>query len=594
MANDSSLGGASNGNFDLDSQAGVAHLLASVRASSISAEQKNELRDLIFSYANGGKDQSVRITLEQKIASYNVVPVASLVTKKAAPKQVLDFGTSRPSPTFPSSFSKTQVPVKEVAPIAKPPVPPTPAAPVVQPPVVSVPAPQSAPAEVLNNVPPVQPSQTPTAPQAAAPIAAPVAAPAPQPAEPQIPTPAEVVPQPAQASQPAPQPVQAAEPAAEQYDASAALQRIREIKSLVNDKVGNPVNLVDIDNEVGREYMGALLDAMKKLNSGSSAISAMKRLETSYLAVEKTIAAHNGRPKEVVAEAPVVPPKEVKVADVVVEAPVNTEPAVSVKAEVVPSRIPVAPQAPVVPKPIAPEVVQPQQPLNVELTKAPVKPEPVAPLSESPVVPAQTNPQDRFGGSAQTPIQKESPKSDFAWRDAASVKAATDAIKAVEDSEVESAWGNEAPKPPAETPKTPVNTNHVSSLAEALEKPKSINDVPKPSSIETSSVAGDNLFTKEVDEGLEQLLVEWVLFKKSGLFGTGPRGREHPLFKKLSGLQIPLLLAGRFEGATQEIKQSITDYMNGWRYEQGIIYNQGETFEHYLRRVIRHILDLQK
>jgi broad specificity phosphatase PhoE len=54
------------------------------------------------------------------------------------------------------------------------------------------------------------------------------------------------------------------------------------------------------------------------------------------------------------------------------------------------------------------------------------------------------------------------------------------------------------------------------------------------------------------------------------------------------------LLAGRFEGATQEIKQSITDYMNGWRYEQGIIYEPGETFEHYLRRVIRHILDLQK
>ena len=66
-----------------------------------------------------------------------------------------------------------------------------------------------------------------------------------------------------------------------------------------------------------------------------------------------------------------------------------------------------------------------------------------------------------------------------------------------------------------------------------------------------------------------------------------------PCLKKLAPLQIPLLLAGRFEGATQEIKQSITDYMNGWRYEQGIVYESGETFEHYLRRVIRHILDLQ-
>jgi hypothetical protein len=34
--------------------------------------------------------------------------------------------------------------------------------------------------------------------------------------------------------------------------------------------------------------------------------------------------------------------------------------------------------------------------------------------------------------------------------------------------------------------------------------------------------------------------------------------------------------------------------MNGWRYEQGIVYSQGENFDHYLRRVIRHILDLHK
>ncbi len=118
-------------------------------------------------------------------------------------------------------------------------------------------------------------------------------------------------------------------------------------------------------------------------------------------------------------------------------------------------------------------------------------------------------------------------------------------------------------------------------------------DLPAAASIATSA-SGDPFRTKEIDDGLEQLLSDWVLFKKSGLFGTGPKGREHPLFKKIADLQIPLLLAGRFEGSTQEIKQSITDYMNGWRYEQGIIYEQGETFEHYLRRVIKQILDLQK
>jgi hypothetical protein len=134
----------------------------------------------------------------------------------------------------------------------------------------------------------------------------------------------------------------------------------------------------------------------------------------------------------------------------------------------------------------------------------------------------------------------------------------------------------------------------VASLADSEVKLRTPDELPAASELSTSSVAGDPLFTKEVDDGLQQLLAEWPIFSKSGLFGTGPKGMQHPLYKKISGLQIPLLLAGRFEGATQEVKQSITDYMNGWRYEQGIIYVQGENFDHYLRRVIRHILDLQK
>ena len=130
------------------------------------------------------------------------------------------------------------------------------------------------------------------------------------------------------------------------------------------------------------------------------------------------------------------------------------------------------------------------------------------------------------------------------------------------------------------------------SLAESAKPLKSVQDVPTQDSVTNKD--DDPTQSQEVNQGLDQLLSDWVLFKKSGLFGTGPKGIEHPLYKNIKELQIPLLLAGRFEGATQEIKQSITDYMNGWRYEQGIIYEQGETFDHYLRRVIRHILDLQK
>jgi hypothetical protein len=145
--------------------------------------------------------------------------------------------------------------------------------------------------------------------------------------------------------------------------------------------------------------------------------------------------------------------------------------------------------------------------------------------------------------------------------------------------------GEAAPPPPRA---------HFASVADLMDRPKSQSEPTSPASAFTATPLGDPLFSREVDEGLEQLLSEWSIFKKSGLFGTGPKGKEHPLFKKIAPLHIPLLLAGRFEGATQEIKQSITDYMNGWRYEQGLIYQQGETFEHYLRRVIRHILDLQK
>ena len=51
------------------------------------------------------------------------------------------------------------------------------------------------------------------------------------------------------------------------------------------------------------------------------------------------------------------------------------------------------------------------------------------------------------------------------------------------------------------------------------------------------------------------------------------------------------VIAGRFEGSSPEIRQNIADYMNGWRYEQGIVHRMDEQFEGYLRRVIRHIID---
>ena len=122
-----------------------------------------------------------------------------------------------------------------------------------------------------------------------------------------------------------------------------------------------------------------------------------------------------------------------------------------------------------------------------------------------------------------------------------------------------------------------------------------IKEVQEQKEAEAKKLAStDPLFVPDVSSGLQQLLSEWNLFKSSGIFGTGPSGMDHPLYKKLGGLTMAAVIAGRFEGATPQIKQSITDYMNGWRYEEGVVHEHAETFEHYLRRVIKHILDKQK
>ena len=71
--------------FDFNSQAGVMAVLAAIRQSTLTPPQKNELRDLVFLYANGGGDASVRLSLEQKISAYQIKPVAAPVVAKVEP-----------------------------------------------------------------------------------------------------------------------------------------------------------------------------------------------------------------------------------------------------------------------------------------------------------------------------------------------------------------------------------------------------------------------------------------------------------------------------------------------------------------------------
>ena len=620
MANESSLGGAQFV-FDLDSQVGVMQLLAAVRASEIAPEEKNELRDLVLSYSSGGKDPSVKIVIEQKVSTFGIKPLAAVAPEEEVlpePK-TSTLGSARLAPSFSvarTSEQKVDEPTTAPAPAPEPEAAP----PATEPkPIV----PESVPEPVNPPQPPPAPEPE-AAPPALEPQPAPVREEKPTPEttpEPVVPEPAPApesqsksIPEPA-ASEPAPPPAGIA------YDPDNSLSRIREIKALVNEKVGNPVNLVDIDNEVGREYMGALLDAMKKLNSGSSAASAMQRLEKAFVSVEKTLEEHkNDVPSEKAsASTPAPEPKpEPEPEPSVPESVPNSAP------EPIPKPTPVTP--PPAPKPVppapepepveeeveqepdpAPEPVEVEEPETEEESVTPVppapEPEPVPPpppLASEPIPipdsaprPAKEAGKELYPDNdlpTNLPGIKTSPAASVSHDMPAGKASPTRAQMPV--STIEPSWG---PATDTVLPKKieKVDGQKVTSLAQSDNKLRTPDELPLASSLETSAT-GDPLFTKEVDNGLQQLLAEWPLFKKSGLFGTGPKGREHPLFKKIAELQIPLLLAGRFEGATQEIKQSITDYMNGWRYEQGIIYQQGETFEHYLRRVIRHIIDLQK
>lgn len=479
--------------FDLNSQNGVMMVLLAIRRSELSSEQKSQMRDLVFLYANGGGDASVKSELEKRLAEFGIKPVAPVPNQTIEPKEevvtapVSPIGSSRLAPAF-------AVPEYQVPSQSAPTVPESPKT-----------------EDASSKIPEVKVVPTVEIPNIS--VAAPVA-----------PTPkTEVRPEPSVAPVVSPAPSAPVIPQTPFPDVDQNhLNRIREIKAAVNGKVGNPVNLVDIDNAVGREYMNALLDAMKRLSGGAGQVEpAMARLEAAFVAVEKAVSAH-----EVAQELKEVEAVAEEVSEAVAEpAPVTREavkvveqPAVSSIAQVAE---PVVEQSPV----IAPEVT---------------------PAVSTPA-PASTS----TSTSTSTPVISK-------------------------------------PEPVVSKPVS----NLVTSIREAapIHTP---DELPAPESLATSA-SGDPLFTKEIDDGLEQLLSDWILFNKSGLFGTGPKGREHPLYKKIAELPIPHLLTGRFEGASQEIKQSITDYMNGWRYEQGIIYEQGETFEHYLRRVIKQILDLQK
>ena len=572
----------------LDSEASVLQLLLAIRGSRLSAKEKLALRDLVLEHSSESdkvKKKELKNQICEQLSQHSsqflslvgrrLRPTANEaadikpVAKPSTPVVESRLGRARPSPLFKSTSSS----------VGQSPTPPADNMPVAKTEIKSEP---KKPPEV---------SKTPPVPKEATPVVA------------------DTQPEPQPANQPAPA-------------TNADMQkRINEIKHSVNGKVGNPVNLISRDKAVGQEYMSSLLAAMKAASSGLATESdlAMARLEKAYQAVNHLLskagtdvkATSRVEPKEVtkqpkppvspspvepvakevVKSPPVTPPKKLKLKPV----PPAAEPETVSKPKQAPA--PAASERQGLYQRPADDVLQKEvkEDRAVELTKRPAPVTPATPPKPPANKDVSKEPKRSligsltrgllFGGkSKQAPAAPVKPPAETKPGQAPTAKTTLTKTSAAA-----------TPKPSAKPP--------VGRPAEALKPVSNVTTLPERMTELEATLSKRKAESKkpvaaldspEVTKGLEQLLSEWKLFRSSGFLGTGPSGNEHPLYKQLAGLPMAAIVSGRFEGVTPEIKQSITDYLNGWRYEQGIVHEMGETFEHYLRRVIKHILDAQR
>src|SRR3989344_3382850 len=219
--------------------------LVSVRNSALKIEEKAAIRDLILDYA-GTTDEARRLKLKNEITIKlaPAVPEPKPVPVSAAPVTSRDDSTNkvtlsgrvRPVPVFTSTSTATKAPEQKQPEPQREVAPP-----------ISNESHKSTPVDTAK-APEIPPPQT---------------------------KPPEVVVK--------------AEPVSSPN--TSAKDRINEIKHDINQRVGNPVNLISTDEVIGREYMSALLNAMKSASSGDgSAKEALAHLEDVYKKVNDLLA----------------------------------------------------------------------------------------------------------------------------------------------------------------------------------------------------------------------------------------------------------------------------------------------------------------
>ena len=348
--------------------------------------------------------------------------------------------------------------------------------------------------------------------------------------------------------------------------------RIAEIKREMHSRVGNPVALISGNNQIGRAYMSALLTAMKAIGPASTfnIEDSMQNLEHAYQAVvehlnEPSVSSTATPLHEENSDVPTgatLPEVVTTMSDTLISGDIENSIHDAVDVTVTTQHE---------------DVSEDENSMSG--------------LAEEPSV----RPKLQF---AHIPSLHELSHSDdsLAQEELDVVKAVQEEEKAVaeehvvlspqEDSEVEDV------SLPSDALSRRVVEDNPAFVASLAHEP-----TPQQPPAEDSKHAytgQSELALPEITSALDQLLHEWNIFASSGMFGIGPGGMEHPLYKVIAPLTMAEVMTGRWEKSDRETVRTIKDYVDAWRHEQGVAYNPTETFEHYLRRVLQRIVKRQK
>jgi hypothetical protein len=648
LQRDSSTAVTPQGRFDLKSWQGLTELLK-VGKDSLSPEVYGEFRNLVLQYAQHGGDAEYKARIDAVIATFGQ---SRLQTNTAVsqdtpsiPVATNPLSSRRVQPRFDDiSFIPKSIPVEKATdtpisvkatdaptPAVELPIPPSPVIPVVEPePVVEV-----------------SPVSLPTPEPVVAPVPEPVSEPIPAPTPvvelPVTPEPIREVPPPPVPVIPVPPPLrETPEPMSPPVFLTLEQCKIRiaEIKRAVNTHFGNPVALMAVPNGLGKIYMSALLTALKATGSGApgGVDSAMVELERAYTALMEG---------DIV--APSVTTKEPTPAPAI-EVPVTQEPTPVV--EVPPPPIPEPVVAPA-PEPVSEPIPAPTPVVELPVTPEPIREVPPPPVPEPVVVPPPPVIPVPAPMTVIEEVKKDipvsAPEPTISKRDVSQMRIlerieaeqslpplgehtevsrtevmhsafekTDDTISAVVGSvhkklppiagslaeivadEVSGydVWQNNNTH--SEKSESDVSSDASHIFRENKHTKKGIVNTAHPDELEEQGISTSEIAVKQAELSspqittmLNKLLHDWNIFSGSGIFGMGPGGADHPLYRTLAPLSMGEVVAGRFDGADPKNIKILNQYIDAWRNEQGITYTINETFEHYLRRVVQRILKRQ-